>query len=86
MGNKVWFTLNVRNVAGVYLFLQKETKMLLRAEETAISYVLIVVKCWLKVAESGMDGNEHLLLDRLNPLFYSPHKPKREGCVGFIKE
>jgi len=38
------------------------------------------------VAESGMDGNEHFLLDRLNPLFYSLHKPKREECVGFIKE
>jgi hypothetical protein len=27
-----------------------------------------------------MDGNEHSLLDRLNPLFLSPHKPKNHGC------
>jgi hypothetical protein len=33
-----------------------------------------------------MDGNERLLLDRLNPPFYFPHKPKRKECVGFIKE
>jgi len=59
-------------VVGVYLFLAKGVKMLLRIEETAILYVPIVVKCWLKVAESGMGGNEQPVLDRLNPLFYYP--------------
>jgi hypothetical protein len=45
-------------VDGVYLFLAKRMKMMLRSEERPISYVLIVVKCWLKGAESGMYGNE----------------------------
>jgi len=68
-------------VAGVYLFLVIEMRMLLRIEETAISYVRIVVKCWLKGAESGMDGNEQPVLDRLNPLFLSsPTNPKTMTC------
>ncbi len=33
-----------KNVAGVYLFLVKEMKILLEREETAIFYVLVVVK------------------------------------------
>jgi hypothetical protein len=40
----VCFTLNVRSAAGVYLFLARVMKILLRTEEVAISYVLVVVK------------------------------------------
>jgi hypothetical protein len=47
-------------VDGVYLFLAKRMKMMLRSEERPISYVLIVVKCWLKVVENGMDRNEKI--------------------------
>jgi hypothetical protein len=41
---KVCFTLNARYAVGVYLFQVKEIKILLRIEETSISYALIAVK------------------------------------------
>jgi hypothetical protein len=43
-------------VAGVYLFLVKEMKILLVDEETVRSYVLVVVRYWLIRAEGDMDG------------------------------
>ena len=33
-GGKGWFTLNARHAVGVYLFLARKMKILLRAEET----------------------------------------------------
>lgn len=63
-------------MAGVYLFLVKEMKILLGSEETAILYVLVVVKYWLKEEERDMNGNEQSILVRLISLFYPPQKTK----------
>ena len=57
-------------MAGVYLFLVKEMKILLVDAENALSYVLVVVRHWLKEAERLIDGNKQPIIDRLNHFFY----------------